>query len=327
MERLLRVLFLALSLSPVATAGAQQFGTTVTGVLPLSLDSQDDSSLWLKPREAAIVRLDGDIRFFRGVEIRVSSPVSWFAHSGSLLLSAYADLGSMPGIGFGEFSGRKIISQQIPARIQSVYQIPLRENHGLITGPFSMVSSEVTVPESFPVMLVLEPATSNLDGEVAQMSFLLSARPILSNEGAVRFITKYPQQMPARPFTVLVNNMAVENLSEEKLLPEGEHHLAVVSEDYRNHSRRFMVERAKSVDIVIELQDPTPVILFEAPQDTRISLNGSGVSPGSPVTVEPGIHEARFYVGDYVFSRAITVQRGKTYRISLNIDIDVSESE
>jgi len=122
--------------------------------------------------------------------------------------------------------------------------------------------------------------------------------------------------------------MVVENLAEELFLREGEHHLAVVSEDYRNESRRFVVERTRTVDLLIELQDPTPLIFFEAPQGTQIFLNNSPIFRGSdPIPVEPGVHEARFHVGDYTITRTITVQRGKTYRIALTVGIDIEESD
>jgi energy-coupling factor transporter ATP-binding protein EcfA2 len=164
--------------------------------------------------------------------------------------------------------------------------------------------------------------------ELAGMSFLLSARPILSDEGAVRVITRYPEQLRGRPFTVLINNMVVENLAEEWILREGEHHLAVVSEDYRNESRRFVVERTRTVDLVIDLQDPTPLIFFEAPQNTQIFLNNSPIFRGNdPIPVEPGVHEARFHVGDHTITRTITVQRGSTYRIALTVGIDIQESD
>jgi len=102
----------------------------------------------------------------------------------------------------------------------------------------------------------------------------------------------------------------------------------VLSDDYRNENRRFMVERAKRLDVAINLQDPTPLIIFEAPGNARIFLNNNPVVRESgPIPVEPGVHEAKFQVGDYTLTRNITIQRGKTYRIALAVDINVDENE
>jgi hypothetical protein len=112
------------------------------------------------------------------------------------------------------------------------------------------------------------------------------------------------------------------------MLREGEHHLVVLSEDYRNESRRFMVERAKTIDLIIELQDPTPLIIFESPENALIFLNNNPVSRDSgPLPVEPGTYEARFQIGDYTITKTINVQRGKTYKVAVSVGIDIDESD
>jgi len=319
---------LALCLLPAAAqaAGAERLRASVAGVLSLSADAPEGSSVWISPGDSALIRLEGGARFFRGVEVRISAPPTWFAHQGSLAVTAHADLDRIPPPGASELAGRRIASEILPGRIQTVYQIPVRENHGLRTGPYSTVPSGVTLPSSFPLLFGLSPERG-AGAEVEGMSFLLSARPILSDEGAVRITARYPEQLRGRPFTVLINGAVVESLAEEQVLREGEHHLAVVSEDYRNESRRFVVERARVTDLVVELQDPTPLIFFETPQHTLIFLNNSPIfRGGDPIPVEPGVHEARFQLGEYTITRTIKVQRGRTYRIALTLGIDIEES-
>jgi hypothetical protein len=175
---------------------------------------------------------------------------------------------------------------------------------------------------------MLMPIVKGLNEELEKMQFRFTAKPILSDEGAVKLVVRYPEQLQGKPFTVLINDIRVENYAEEWLLREGEHHLVVLSEDYRNENRRFMVERGKTLDLVINLQDPTPLLVFEAPENARIFLNNNPIPRGlNPVAVEPGIHEARFQIGDYSLTRTITVQRGKTYRVALEVGIDIQESE
>ena len=329
MSMRIRVLICAACLSVIAGhAWAEQFRASVAGVLRLSADSQEGSSVWISPGDSVVVHLEDGSRFFRGIEVRLSAPMAWFAHTGSLALTAYADLGQVPPEGVSSVSGRRIVSETLPNRIQTIYQIPVRNAHGLRTGPYSTVPAGVTLPSSFPVIFRLMPTAQGVNMELANMSFLFSVRPILSDEGAVRVTARYPDQLRGRPFTVLINDTVVENLDEEQLLREGEHHLVVVSEDYRNESRRFVVERARTIDLVIDLQDPTPLIFFEAPRNTQIFLNNSPIFRGSaPIPVEPGVHEARFQFGDYTITRIITVQRGRTYRIALTVGIDIEESD
>jgi hypothetical protein len=102
----------------------------------------------------------------------------------------------------------------------------------------------------------------------------------------------------------------------------------ILSDDYRNENRRFLVERAKTLDLAITLQDPTPLIIFEAPENARIFLDNDRIlGSQEPYPVEPGSHEVRFLVGEYTTVQILNVQRGKTYRVALTVDVNISESE
>jgi hypothetical protein len=127
--------------------------------------------------------------------------------------------------------------------------------------------------------------------------------------------------------SILIDDRLIENSDEEQLLREGEHNLVVVSEDYRSVSLRFVAERAKILEVQVELQDPTPLIIFEYPENARIFLDNVLVrDPQQPHTVEPVLHEVRFQVSDYSIIRPVTVQKGKTYKVALSVDVDITEN-
>jgi len=150
-------------------AGAEPFRTSVAGVLDLYANAPEGSSVWISPGDSVLLRL-GDTRFFRGVEVRLSAPMTWFEHQGSLALTAYADLDRVPGPGIAELSGRRIASELLPGRIQTIYQIPVRGAHGLRTSPYSTVPSDITPPSSFPVLFRLVPTVQVMGQELAGMS-------------------------------------------------------------------------------------------------------------------------------------------------------------
>jgi hypothetical protein len=88
------------------------------------------------------------------------------------------------------------------------------------------------------------------------------------------------------------------------------------------------VERAKTLDLTVVLQDPTPLLVFEHPENARVYLNNVFVpNPHIPQPVEPGLHEVRFRVSDYTITRPVLVQRGRTYRVALSVDVNITESE
>ncbi|MCL1931879.1 MAG: hypothetical protein FWF55_08680 [Treponema sp.] len=306
-------------------AGAESIRTLVMGDIELSSENAEGGAVKLSYNGSALIRLGRGARYFRGIELELTAPQSWLMQRGSLAMETYAELDRVPAAGANDLEARRIAFDPLPSKIKIIYQIPVRPAHGLRTTPYATVTANTALPASFPLLFRLLPIVKGLSDELENMSFTLTARPILGDEGAVRLAFRYPAQLRDKPFTVLVDDVVVANPAEELLIKEGEHHLVVLSDDYRNESRRFMVERAKRVDVTLDLQDPTPLIIFEAPENARIFLNNNLVRESGPIAVEPGVYEARFQVGDYTLTKTITAQRGKTYRVSLSVGIDVEE--
>jgi hypothetical protein len=316
------ILFLPLSLQ------AESLRVFIVDSTEVSLEASGGKSIPLSYTDSALILLDEDTRFFRAVELEFTAPQSYLPYQGSLAIAVYADLDRIPEPGIADIQARQILFEPIPNKILSVYQIPLRQAHGLRTSPYTTVLPEVAFPSSFPVLFRVLPVIKGLSEDIEAMRFSLQVKPILSNEGAVRLIPRYPENLRNRPFTVLIDDLVVENPGEERMLREGEHHLVILSNDYRNENRVFIVERGKALELTITLQDPTPLVIFEAPEDALVFFdNLPVVSPGSPRPVEPGIHEVRFQLSDYSIVKSLAVQKGKTYRVSVAVDVQVSESD
>ncbi|MDR1587444.1 MAG: hypothetical protein LBS57_08320 [Treponema sp.] len=306
--------------------GAEPFRALIAGSVEVSLDSREGASVPLNYNGSALISLGEETRFFRGIELELQAPQLWLSYRGSLAMAVYAELDRVPSVGVADLSGKRIAFEPLPGKLQMAYQIPIRSAHGLRTSPYVSVPAGVTPPASFPILFRIMPVIKGLTEELETIVFQLGVKPILSDEGALKLSPRYPEQLQGKPFTVLIDDVLIENPVEERLLKEGEHHLVILSEDYRNESRRFVVERAKVLDLTVELQDPTPLIVFEGPQNALIFLDNAPVFRES-VPAEPGIHEVKFQVGDYTIIKTLTIQRGKTYRVALSVDIDVSESE
>jgi hypothetical protein len=300
----------------------------MAGNLYISRENQGSVSIPLGYVSSTLFELEQDVRFFRGIELELIVPQAYLAYRGSLAVAMYAELDGSPRPGIADLQGRRVFFEPIPNKIQTVYQIPLRASHGLRSSPYVSVFSNILPPSSFPLLFRILPVAKGLNPEVETMLFQLSVKPVLSDEGAVRIIPLYPHRFPKKPFTLSIDDEVIENPEEERLLKEGEHHLAVLSEDYRNESRRFLVERGKVLTIILELQDPTPIIVFEAPEEALIFLDGVLVERDrEPLPVEPGVHEVRFQISDYSVIKPITAERGKTYRVALAVDITIQENE
>jgi hypothetical protein len=183
------------------------------------------------------------------------------------------------------------------------------------------------LPSSFPLLFRVMPLIKGLTDEIEALRFVLTIKPILSDEGAVRVAFRYPENLPDKPFTLLIDDEVIDRPREERVLREGEHNLVILSNNYRNENRVFMVERGKILELGITLQDPTPLVIFEAPENVRIFFDNTPVNPGKPLPVEPGAHEVRFQLSDYAVIKPLTVQKGKTYRVAMSVDLTITETD
>ncbi|MDR3276623.1 MAG: hypothetical protein LBT11_05370, partial [Treponema sp.] len=293
----------------------------ISGRAELSLDNPGGTSVSLAYNESALIVLSGETRFFRGIEVEIVVPQDYLYYRGSLAAVFYAETEGVSGLGVADMNARQIYLEPIPNKIQSLYQIPLRAGHGLRNSPYTTVLSTVVPAASFPMVLRIMPVIKGISTEVEAMKFTLNVRPIMSDEGAVRIVPRYPENLPGRSFSVYIDDQLI-SPSEERFLKEGEHHLVVLSSEYRNESRVFIVERGKIQDIGINLQDPTPLIIFEAPGNTRIFFDNVLILPGQgPLPAEPGNHELRFQLNDYSIVRTMSIEKGKTYRVAMSIDV------
>ena len=307
---------------------AESFRALIAGTHKVSLSQPEGVTVPLSYVSSSLIQIEGDTRFFRGIQLELTAPQSYLSYRGSLAVALYGDLNPTPNVGIADLECRRLGFDPLPAKIQTVYQVPLRADHGLKTTPYVMVLTGVIDPSSFPLLFRLMPVIKGISDEMENMVFTLNVKPILSDEGALRLSFRYPENLPDKPLIVLIDDKVIENPEEERLLKEGEHHLVILSGDYRNQSSLFVVERAKTLELAVELQDPAPLLIFEYPENANVYLDDVFLpNPISPLPVEPGSHEVRFQVGDYTIIRSLTVQKGKTYRLALSVDVNISESD
>ncbi|MCL2184798.1 MAG: hypothetical protein FWB86_02945 [Treponema sp.] len=308
----------------------QSFRTIVEGSVEITSERISETPVTISTNGSVIINIGTDPRFLRGVELEISAPAAWVQprFRNMLIMSICNDLYPKSASGITDFTSRQLATAPLPSRLSIIYHIPVRTNHGLRNTTSVIVPTAIIQPESFPILFNLRPIDKGLPPEVENMTFNVTARAIFSDEGAVRLEPRYPPQLRNRPFTVLINDNVITNILEDIILREGENHLVIISENYRNESRRFIVERGKIIDLIIELQDPAPIIIFEGPQNAQIFFdNVPIVQNREPIIAEPGSHEIKYQIGDYTIIRSINVQRGKTYRIALDVNLNIIEED
>jgi hypothetical protein len=310
------------------TLNAENFRTIIAGSAEVSADISEGSTTNLTYIDSLLIHLDEDIRFLRGIEIELAVPQQYLQFRGSLAAALYADIREGAELGVADVNAKQLHIEPIPNKIQTIYQIPIVNNHGLRASPYASLPIGVVFPSSFPMLIRIMPVIKGLSDSIETMQFRISVKPLFNDLGAVKITTRYPEMLQGKSFTVIIDDNVIENLDEELLLTEGEHNLAVISDDYRNESKRFIVEKSKVLDLAVELQDPTPLVVFEVPENTQVFFNNQQVLDiKTPYPTVPGEHQIKFQVGDYSIIKPLLVQKGKTYHVDLAIDVIVSEND
>lgn len=321
--RLYTALCLLSLLSPL---GAETFRTTLKGSVEVSPLRPEGKSLTLTYIDAVLVTLSPESAFLRGIEVELKVPQVYLKYRSSVGMSLYNGIKEIPKPGVLDFQLERLAFEIIPAKLQAVYHIPLRQGHGLKTSPYVTVPTGIVQPQTFPLLIRLMPLIKGLSEEVETMEFGLTIRPIIADEGALKLHIRTPDSKKDKPFTVLIDDTVIQDFSREQILKSGEHHLGIISEDYRSESRTFIIEKARTLDVSIDLRDTTPILQFEAPDNTKVYLDDDLINNLRQLkTVEPGVHTVRFQVGDYSVVKQLTIEKGKTYKVVLTVDVSVNE--
>jgi hypothetical protein len=309
-------------------AGAEILRIAKADMIEVGVEKPAGIAVSMSAGDSTLVMLEKDLRFLSGVEFEITAPAAWISHRGQLAAAFYCALDRLPANYASEIQVKELRYEPLPNKIQSIYQIPVKQGAALRPSPYVSVLRETVPPDEFPVLFRIVPISAVMDEELESMEFRLNVKPILSDEGAVRILLRFPEHLPDKPAAVLIDGKVIESPQSERLLKEGEHQLTVLSADYRNQNRRFVTERGKSLTVTITLQDLTPQMIFEAPANARIFLDEKLIqnTTGS-LAVEAGKHDVKIQVSDYSIIRSINVQKGKTYRISFTIDMAISEHD
>lgn len=328
MKRYLLAATIALLAS--AWAPAEDFRVQLLAMMEVDPANPEGMKANLSFADGVAVLLPEDRSFLAGVELELRIPAAVQARPENFLEYLYRSVRPAPSRSAVAYSGSTLHWQVLPARVSHVIQIPLGPDSGLKAGPYATLlpSQEAS---SFPLVFRLMPSNKGLTEDMEKAVFQLRVRPLLRDEGRLRLSFVHGPGVPANAALELsVDGAVIAEPLEPMILKAGRHDLRLSGPDVRDEFRSFTIEQARELPLQIALQDVTPRLILEYPERSRVELDGKpladdarGEQPGIPLS--PGDHIITFLVGDYSLQRRITVQRGRTYRVSLLIDMSIEE--
>jgi hypothetical protein len=305
----------------------------IGGIAVVSADNAEGVRLSVGYDESVAVLMPRDSPFVQGIEIEVKSPQAVIAAPGGFAYELWRRIDPEPDKKRLAYRGERIIMQPLPARAGYAIQIPVRADHSLRPGPYATLIPFIVEGRDFPFLFRLVPISKGLSAAAEAAKFQIRVRPLLSEAGALSLKLRYPEDRPPGPseggaVTVTVDDRKVDP-SAPIMLKAGSYRLGVSSEAYRDESRGFVVEQGKTLELVVELQSTKPLLSIEAPDSAVVTLDGQRIDrvARAAIGVEPGDHSATCRIGDYTLTRKFTAYRGKSYKLVLQIDLQVEEGQ
>lgn len=285
----------------------------------------DPISLTIGYNDAVSFSVKGDFLFLEGIELEIKQNKTSMNYPNSVAYTLYTDIKPEPSKKHIDYSAKKISTALLPNRFSHIMRIPVKKDY-----KFKQVKNGEIFPydgkaADAPFMLRLNPVMKGLPEDFEQASFTIIARPLLIAEGGLKLHLQFPDK-EQKPVTVQLNNEYITQLDTLQLLLPGTYSVNISSDAYRTEMRSCIIERGKITQLEVQLKSITPLLHIQAPENVAVFLDNQEIAPSKePLPVAVGVHTVVFKMGSYELTRQITVEEGKTYELTMTMDVLLQE--
>lgn len=303
---------------------AEDFRVHKMNIIELSSPFEKKTAV-LGVNDALCVTLPEDQTFIEGLEVSLKVPDIVLEWRDSVAWSLYSNISPAPAEDKIDYSGTRIEVGTFEGNTLYTVKIPTKSDNSITSDKYSRLVSAVAQNEGRSVFFRLQLAMKGASDSITDSRFEVTAAPIVSDKGLI-ILDAQSEDGELKSFSVFIDEKQRSLDNGSILIPEGNHTLSIVSDFYRNEVRTVSVERAKSTKVNITLRDIKPVVRLVAPENTQIVFDEREIPPEErtfPTT--QGEHTVKFYVGDYEITKTLSLENGKNYNVSINMEAIVTE--
>ena len=262
--------------------------------------------------------------FLEGLDLTLTIPEELGKYRDSFMINIYYELDKIPNESLKVYRGSSLLSTTIPVSKKMFISVPFTGNSNIDTIPGTIICSATDISD-LPLLLSITPVMKGIPSSVLSSIFKLEVLPIISNKGILNLDITSPSSNDI--YTILLDGKKITNKT-EFILVAGIHQIKVESDNFKEISRSFVIERGETNKISLILESLLPTVVFEAPLGAEIFLDGKKLEyvSGNRIQVNPGEHVVRIELSDYFLSRKFTVSAEKNYKVSLFLDILVQDN-
>ena len=286
--------------------------------------------------EGLFIQMPKDKTFIQGFEFEIKIPKIVATYRDSVIYTFYQDVSPEPRENLIDYTGKKMMVDTIPPRLSINLQTFFENNTKNKNSPYSTLLPFTLSENQENIAIRFQMAMKGVSESFFDSEFSITIKPILKDEGLLFINLIYPEietktesdiQQFKGNVSIFVDDNIIADYSKPILLNTGTHHISVVSEDYRNEVRTIIINQASNSTLDIELKSISPELTIVAPANTKVFLDDTELFTFSEkFPISPGEHTVKFVIGDYELLKRVFIQNGKSYEVSLLVDINILES-
>lgn len=259
----------------------------------------------------------------QGIEIEIGVPPEIRAFRDSFALYIYHTIDRKPQKGETAFSGSQALFEVVPPLPKFFVRIPLHEGVSFPSSADTLSSKRTLNYENFPLLLSVLPVMKGIPSKLLESELTVRVRPVFENKGILKLSISPANIQPI----VSIDGQSVSYPAPHYALSTGIHQVSAVAPGFKAKSLSFGVEQGKHTELALELERATSFIQIEAPDNALIYIDGEKMPypDRERFELQEGEHVVLFKLGDYRLSKRVQINPGRTYKISLFLDILVQE--
>lgn len=282
-------------------------------------------SLTLGCNDAVCFTVKSDCIFLEGLELEIKQNKTSMDYPNAIAYSVYTNIVPAPSKEQIDYTAQKVKTSLLPNRYSHSIRIPIKDKHSLTHIRNSELIPYHRAITTAPFMLRFIPIMKGLPETLEHAALTVIARPLLIAEGGLKIKLAFPDT-EQKPVTVRLNNDYLADFNTVQLLTPGTYAVTVSSDAYRTEVRSCIIERGKITQLDVQLTSITPLLHIKAPENVVILLDDRVIPLSKePIPVEPGAHLVIFKMGSYELTRQISVEEGKTYELTMTMDVLLQE--
>lgn len=319
-----RFLLSLLFFSFVLLLHGENFRVYRTHVVDLSDTESNIYKVSAGVSDAVVVKLPRDLLFWQGIAFEVKIPQIVASYTDSVAYSVYKNISPEPKAGVMDYSGQRLGIDTFPPRLSYNIKVPLVTDHKMKASPYSVLLEPILENNGL-LFLRLQQVMKGTPAQFFEARFDISVQPVFYDKGMLHIDVVKPEGIEGS-YNIFIDEKEVFDFQRGILLPSGLHHISIVSDAFRNEVRTVNLEKACHTNLVVELKDIAPTIQVIAPENTIVELDGVVLeNPSNQIVVTEGEHVVKMIVGNYETIRTVLAQKGKTYTLSLSVDVKIVE--